>query len=272
MIPADDAAHGAAPGAALAPGVPGPGRDLDLFGRPPKRHADWSHRRGEPRGFAFAWMLFLMGATALMFTRAGLGGPFSSEAFRFAGREALLVVLVGMGLLWPLIRLSQVTPMRGPVRTAVLDVLLVVIPAQALVWPHLWLARWPLQVVLACGALLVIWGLATGLVLGVTFARKRMNPAGGRGRILAMLTCVGLLGAGTVPVLFSGPARPADRLDARVSWMFSPLTSLIELTRDRAWSGQSAAIAPAHWRVLWAQGGLVAAGWGVLGLARSGRR
>lgn len=249
-----------------------PGADRDLFGRPPRRHADWSHRRGEPRGFAFAWMLYLMGVTALMFFRAGFGGPFSSEAFRFAGREALMAVLAGIGLLWPMIRLAQVTPMRGPVRTALLDVLLVVIPAQALVWPHLWLARWPLAVVAACALLVAVWGSAVGLVLAVMFGLKRRNPAGGRGRILAMLTCVGLLGAGTVPVLFSGPARPADLLDSRVSWMFSPLTSLIEITRDRPWTGRIGAVSGAHWRMLAAQAGLVVGGWGALALARSGRR
>src|SRR5437867_4288680 len=75
--------------------------------RPRPRPDPWSHRRGEPRLFAFLWTLFLFAATGITFmTAVSLGGN-SADVMRPATRALLALTGAGVVLLWPMVRLSQ---------------------------------------------------------------------------------------------------------------------------------------------------------------------
>lgn len=247
--------------------------DRDIFGRPPRRTPDWSHRRGEPRVFALLWTGYLMTVTLILFARAGISGPASPESLRPGVRLALWMMLAGICVLWPLVRLSQVFPARGAAGAALKDLAIVLIPAQAIIWPQVWLCRWPLEVVACVASVIGVWSMMIGGILSVAYAAavRRMSPASGRGRVAAMVVCVALAVASAAVVLAG--TRSTERSGFRPMWMASPMTAIAELTTDRAWTGRSAATTRSHWRVL----GVLASGsaglWIVAaGLERLGRK
>lgn len=230
---------------------------------PPARAADrWAHRRGEPRIFAFIWTLFLFTATATIFVFAFSSGTASPEVIRPATRLLLAVMMAGIVLVWPLIRLSQAVD-RHPVTGVVQDLVVVLIPAQAVVWPQwfTWLGKWPFSVIAAVSALSVAWALLAGAMLSLAHSshlaaavraapdRAVRWPAG-----VWMLAFVALGLAGASPLLLGDIGSPAatDPVPApfRAAWMCSPISAVYELTRDRAWSGVNAAVEPAHWRAI----------------------
>lgn len=224
------------------------------------RPADrWAHRRGEPRIFAFIWTLFLFAATATIFVFAFSSGTASPEVIRPATRLLLAVMMAGIVIVWPLIRLSQAAD-RHPVSGVVQDLVVVLIPAQAVIWPQwfTWLGRWPFPVIGAVAALAVAWAFLAGAVLSLAQTshlaaalkaepgRPVRWPAGAW-----MLAFVLLTLGGAVPLLYDVMGTPA--IDPtpppfRAAWMCSPIASVYELMRDRAWSGVNAAVERAHWR------------------------
>lgn len=237
--------------------APVPARtDRDLFGRAPKRTPDWSHRRGEPRWFALGWTAFVLVVTLGSLQSAGgmsnSGGPAS---YRPSARVLMAVLGVGVAVLWPLVRLSQASPGGGRwagVRDAARDWVVVQVPVQAVVLPHLVLARWPVAVVAALSASLAVWGAVIG---GMLAWAHGAGGSGGRWRgAWTMTLCIALT------VLVPGLAGPALPWSGRELpgwwWMLSPASSGPELSRDRSWSGQSAAVGAEHWRAIgWTAGG-----------------
>ncbi len=244
-------------------------RERDIFGRVPKGRRDWAHRRGEPRTFALLWTLFLMLATLVMFASLSASPSVTPEVYRPAARTLLLSVTLGITLLWPMTRLSQLPPRKAPVSAVLKDLVVLLLPVQALVWPHAlgMLSGWPVSVVAAVALTIAAWALVTGGVLAVALATMRPDAgAGVRGAWMGVFVA---LSAGLpLWLLISGAydvVEGAAMVDPPRGRMLSPLTALIEVTRDRAWSGRSALVGPGHWRPLLAtltMGGL----W--LGVAR----
>jgi hypothetical protein len=221
----------------------------------PKKKSDpWAHRRGEPRIFAFVWTVYLFLATAatmLSTVAKGFPGP---EVMRPAARVLLLTVALGIALVWPVIRLSQARD-RSPVSATAQDLFVVLIPIQAVVWPQSlwWLAHWPLRVVAAEASLLAAWALVIGgaLALGLS-GRQREGPPGLRWGWMAGI--VALVSLGTLPAL-AADGRPIGGGDVlireiRPSWMLSPFTAVLELSRDRSWSGLPAGPTEGHWLMI----------------------
>lgn len=249
-------------------------KERDLFGRVPKGRRDWSHRRGEPRVFALLWTLYLMLATLVMFASLSASPSVTPEVYRPAARTLLLLVMVGVTLLWPMTRLSQVSPHGGIVSGVLKDLVVVLLPVQALVWPHAMgvLSDWPLGVVAAMSASIGAWALIVGGTL--TIALGTMEREGrGVARAAWMGVFVVLIGGAPLWLLLRGELGGGVGGETRVGWMLSPLTSVMEITRDRAWSGHSAWVGAGHWRALaWVTGlggVLLAMGW-VWTLARRG--
>ena len=103
------------------------------------RHDRWAHRRGEPRLFAFLWTLFLLGATLLGFGSLGAIGMIDAGTYRAVARVILVSVAVGVVVVWPMTRLSQVTPARRATRAAFIDFIVIALPLQAVVLPQVFL-------------------------------------------------------------------------------------------------------------------------------------
>ncbi len=225
-------------------------KERDIFGREPVGYPDWSHRRGEPRVFALIWMLYLMGVTIVMFAAFTDALSISTSVTRPAARKMLVATAVGIGLLWPAIRLSQ-RASRTPTRDVLRDLFVLLVPAQAMIWPHAMgvLARWPIGLLAAVSASLAAWGLVVGGLIAWADAAAGRDGRG-RGRWAWML--------GVLIVVLGAPAWAAAtgrvglvRADLpRPAWMLSPVTAVYELVRDRDSVGMSFPVHGAHWRMI----------------------
>src|SRR5690606_8437853 len=154
----------------------------------------------EPRALAFVWTLYLFIATFLLLMKVGATGAIAPDVYRPGARMLLMWVAAGIGLFWPLVRLSQRSATE-PITAAVKDFFVIVMPAQAVIWPQWWLAGWPVAGVAAVAATLAAW--ASVVAAGIALALPGEPGPGGAQRSAWMgafvLVMVGapLLGLGT---------------------------------------------------------------------------
>ncbi|MHA7813558.1 MAG: hypothetical protein ACX94C_09215 [Phycisphaerales bacterium] len=229
--------------------------DRDIFGNVPKRHRDWSHRRGEPRVMALFWMIYLMGATVVMFAAMSRAHAISYEISRPAARTMLIVVVFGFSLLWPMLRLSQRHPTQGHVWFALRDVFVLFVPLQAILWPQISgiLAHWSIPVVAALSLLCASWLLLIGGVLALAMRSISRNDTAAA-RAIWMLVIVLIVCAAPIVGLLSPAVPDAALNEPRVGWLLSPLTGVAELVRDREVLGVAARVFPQQLRMLAAIG------------------
>jgi hypothetical protein len=231
----------------------------------------WAHRRGEPRTFAAAWILFLFGATVVSVGAVGAFGLLSADVYRPAARVMVEITAVGLAVLWPMVRLSQEAP-RSPLRAMAQDLIVMLGPVQAVVWPQalFWMAAWPVSVVLCLDLFLCGWGLLVGGLLAGYFVR----PVVRRWAMMALLLLLMLVGPVVAALMRPDAAAAADPALSRpaVEWlMTSPLTGVYEITRDRSWTGLHARVDARHWAgvvLVWA---CAAASWAIAGWLARGR-
>ncbi|MEM7754202.1 MAG: hypothetical protein AAF297_01045 [Planctomycetota bacterium] len=238
--------------------------ERDLFGNTPKGRADWSHRRGEPRGLALGWTLYLMVASVFAFGPSAWAAADPST-YRPAAVRLVVLVSIGLFVLWPLVRLSQAWP-RTAVRSAIVDAAVLLSPAMLLIWPHVVLAWWPVEVAGALTVLLLGWtGVATALLVGLA-----SGDEGVTGRVVGLGVWLGAVVVAPLGALVLGlggglAAEPGAAFSG-AWWMVSPVSGVHEIARDRSWSGRPAQVAPEHWRaigVVWMVAGVVW-GWALL--------
>jgi hypothetical protein len=229
--------------------------DRDLFGNTPKRHRDWSHRRGEPRVLALLWMLYLMGATLVMFMQLNRSHTISYEIVRPAARMMLVLVVVGFSILWPMIRLSQHHPRYGHVWFALRDAIVLFVPLQAILWPLATgvLTRWPVPVVGGLTLMCAAWLLLLAGVLALAMRSISYNDTPTM-RTVWMLVFVLIVVAAPI-IGVSGAALPPTPVDQpRLGWLLSPITAVLELVRDRQALGVSGVVFSQQIRLLIAIG------------------
>ncbi len=228
----------------------------------------YTHRRAEPRPLAALWIAYLAGVGILCLGKVGITGLMSHDIYRPAARAGLVLAGLGVGVLWPMIRLCQEFP-ANPRRAALADLTVILPPLHAFIWPQMfgWMAAWPPRVVAGIALTISAWGVVVGALLGAAMARGRAMELGGRDapRSTWML--------GFLAISLVGPALAVWRLpgdaSASMALLLSPATASLELAADRSWTGSSATMIAEHWQALWgvALGGLVL--WlGVGGLAR----
>ncbi|MEL6330725.1 MAG: hypothetical protein AAFR38_13810 [Planctomycetota bacterium] len=241
--------------------------ELDIFGKSSPT-GDWSHRRGEPRGLLLGWTVYLMAASVVSL---GAGAPMMGLdplSYRPGARKLVVLIAIGLAVLFPVLRLSQHAPPDRRLRSLLRDVLVMIAPPLALLWPQVFLAGWPVSVVLALTACLLAWTLVAGGIVALVYA------PGGKSAAARWIAAVAV-----VVVAFGGPAvlaaRPSGR-EARLGpmpgWMLSPITGGYEIVRDRSWSGRPARVDGGHWSAIGMTGGLAGILWLGAGVARVASR
>jgi len=226
--------------------------DRDVFGNAPKHHADWSHRRGEPRMFTLLWMVYLMGSTVLMFSSMAMAYSINPEITRRAAKSMFLVVVIGYSVLWPMVRFSQRHPATAHVRFAIRDAIVLFVPMQAVIWPQALpvLSGWSIEVVGALSALSLVWIIILAGVIAIGSGSIERN--GGREwiriswMVLAMVIVFGAPIVGGISVI----GAEVDVNRPRVGWLLSPIAGFYEIVRDRQELGLSARVFVEHWRMI----------------------
>jgi len=226
--------------------------DRDLFGNAPKNSSDWEHRRGEPRVFTLLWMIYLMGATVLMFSSMATAISISTEVTRPAARTMLIIVAVGFSVLWPMVRFSQRALDSAHVRFALRDALVLSVPMQAIIWPQTLpvLANWSIEVVAAISAFFIAWIF---ILAGVqAFASQSIQRNKGSELVRATWMMIIILLVFGAPIFGSITALGVESTvsQPRVGWMLSPITGLLEIIRNRDELGSNAQVFSEHWRVI----------------------
>lgn len=218
----------------------------------PVTHDRWAHRRGEPRVLAFLWTLYLLGATLLGFAALGAVGGISPDTYRPVARIILITVVVGIVLMWPMVRLSQARPRRGGAKTACGDFIVIVIPAQAVVWPQAFLptAQWSVSTIVALSMLMCAWAVCMAGLLALALGRggresARRPPAHAW---LWMLLVILVSASGTV-VALSG-SESGDVNSVRTRWLASPMTGVYELMRDRPHTSRASRLSRDDWAII----------------------
>lgn len=182
----------------------------------------WAHRKGEPRVLVLLWAMYLMGAALMtIFAVRSLGAPAAGR-YEYGCRAMVILVVCGLGVLWPMVRLSQVPPAH-PVRAMLVDLCAMLAPVQAVVWPMPLLTTWTLPVAGGLNLMIASWALLAGVLLAFGSASRSMAT-----RTLLMLVAVAFVGAAPGLALYLGSAGSPPM----PGWweMLSPITATLALT------------------------------------------
>ena len=206
----------------------------------PRTRDRWAHRRAEPRALAFMWTLYLFVASMLTFAYVGTHGTLSWDVYRPVARLMLVTAAVGIGVLWPMVRLSQLPPQRHVGKSMLADWIVIVLPLAAVILPQAWLAGWPADVVTAVATHLASWALLVAGILMFALGRR----TGPMQRSIAMGLCIMLLLAwpiATAVVRSAGGSLP------ELGDFASPLTMVYQLTADRPYRGHWHTVTAGQW-------------------------
>jgi len=233
--------------------------DDDVPPMPSTPRDRWAHRRGEPRVFALFWTMFLLIATMGLLGGVLAGGVLSYDVYRPAARILLVIAMVGVGVAWPMTRLSQARPTEGPLSAAWRDVLAMCIPLQAIIWPQHWLAAWTWKPLLALAAAMCVWVVLVGGVLAFAMRGLAMRPAADvervihvprqEGRRTTWMLAIVLMSVAVLPLRLVEATEPGSRSTVWTDLLgiLSPVGAVLELSHDRAWSGTAIAVTQGHW-------------------------
>lgn len=163
----------------------------------------WAHRKGEPRPLALLWSMYLMACASLTLLQVrSLTMPTSAQ-FVEGCRSFLLLVMLGLTLLWPMLRLSQEPPRR--VTPSLLgDLLVLTLPVQAALWPMPLLTHWPISIVAAIAGASLSWTIFAAGLLAIA-----LRGGSARARWIAMACMIGVVSAFPM-IRFTAPAIISD--------------------------------------------------------------
>ena len=240
--------------------TPGPFRRwLEHIGMVAPRHGSdpYEHRRGEPRGFVALWTMYLLGASVVTFMWLGPPWRVGAQGYSASARTLLVCVMIGIAVVWPLIRLSQAPARCGGKRSAAIDGAIVWITTQAMVWPQAVVAGWSLGVMLALSFVTLGWCLVVGAMLAWAIGAEGGDWDAGldagdgpvsvlrRSLVMGMLSVLTVLGPAVV--LVAGP-RGLAPAGAEWLWMSSPPGSVWIVTEENLWTGSRAIVSAVQWR------------------------
>ncbi len=206
------------------------------------RYDRWAHRRGEPRQLIVWWSIYLFFASMLSLGGMGYIGLVGYEVFRPATIILLSMTGIGLSILWPMVRLSQVPP-TDPSGSFALDGFVVLVPALVVLAAQSmpWMAGWPATVSLTIGASYFSWSAAIAALLAIYYMRLTSWIP----RWLWMLHILVLVSAGPVIAAMASPLGASPKM-IETLLMLSPLTAPFEAAADRTWLGVSARVESHH--------------------------
>lgn len=242
----------------------------------------WAHRRGEPRGFAVLWMCFLLISTLTVFMALGDPVRVTAEGYREGARMLVTVISIGITVMWPMVRLSQVSPVGGGMVVVVKDLVILLVPLQAVLWPQVVITGWTVSAVAASDVLLISWALIVGAFLSIALGRgrraklgeqkldpDRKAPRPGLSRTYWMIALIVAILLGPTLLIWLQSIGRAQSEDVRLLLrMSSPLTAPWEMLKDRIWTGQHAVVGSAHWRATWMTACFAASAWVLVAIIR----
>ena len=201
---------------------------------------------------ALLWMIYLMVVSAMMFSSLSGARVISSSVSRPASQEALVLIMCGVALLWPALRLCQAVPLTGIVNASLRDAVVIVIPLTAVLWPHrlIVLGGWTNEVLLALTAHGAAWVvLVSGAIaLSLVCVSVSRRPALVRS-VAAALIVICVLGVPVIELVSEVGVRMDER-SAHLGWMLSPVTGVLEITRDRSVLGPAAQVSGTHFQII----------------------
>lgn len=175
-----------------------------------------AHRRGEPRLFIVFWTIYLLIASAISLGPLGFHGLAGTDSYRPNATLLLSLCGCGLGLLWPMVRLSQARPGR-PFWAFAIDGIAIALPACVVVVSQSmpWMAAWnPYESALMIvsyitWAMFIVCALSLAMHSGTTivggqswvFNATSVNALRSRGgwmTMIAVLVAVGPLCAGVM--------------------------------------------------------------------------
>lgn len=215
----------------------------------------WAHRKGEPRPLALGWSLYLLSAAGLTVLRVrSLTAP-SAEQFAEAARGLLLMVLVGVSILWPMVRLSQEAP-RKINRSLAVDLCVILVPAQAVIWPLPVLTHWPFSVAGGLALAVASWGVLSAGVLSAAFRWSDTLPRWGW-MVVAIAPWLTALGVLVFQGAAGGGGAPGCLSPGTAAWALTYAPSGLPPVMQ-SWEWVLTAAAGAAGVVVWFLAGAVA--------------
>lgn len=171
----------------------------------------------EPKALTLLWSLYLLVAAGMTIFAVDQLWLYDAGVFRISSKVMLGMVGLGIGALWPMVRLSQAAP-PNPTESALADMMALCVPAQAVLWPLTLLGGWMWGVTAVIALALVAWTLLIGGVIAIG-----VSASAGIGRSLWMLVALAIvLGA---PIWAMSTGWSAHNNAALVDWrLCSPLT------------------------------------------------
>ncbi len=242
--------------------------------RPRPSDDPWSHRRGEPRLFAFLWTIYLLVAVGGSLLWLSQSTVISTSTYGPAARIMLLVVAAGATVLWPMVRLSQSSPRGSSLRAALADIIVVLFPMQMILWPLVMLAQWPLGIVGALAIMCTLWVVLIGGIIALATSGPAVRASFDHGvgeRAVWMALCVVLVAAAPSAAL---ARRAVSGPDAGLpEWvpMLSPFTAVPALT-GQGFSGPQRPLRAEQWRGLVFVAVPAVAAWGLAFLRAGANR
>lgn len=264
----------------------------------PKKPDRWAHRRAEPRTLAFLWAMYILTAGLLTIGVLLFRGPWAlldKDVYQYAARTMLLCVALGLGVLWPMVRLSQSVPLRERASGAILkDMLVLLPPAQAVVWAQAAArAGWAIDLIAAMALSLMVQPMLVGAALAVILRQRTplselQAPARGldspaqdspRSRSALGAEAEGVYDTGTPFAGARGPTGttrtlamiglaaaallPLLALRVGPDWAgtLSPVSAIIDLSHTREVGPGDRSVDEARWAVLLTQAGVAVLAW-----------
>lgn len=142
-----------------------------------------------PRGLVFLASVWLIASWLLAIGVASPVQP-SSASYTPGVRLMLLCIMIGLMIIWPLMRLSQPATTR-PIQQTILDLFVLLALVQVVIWPLRLVTPWSAGRTAAIDAVIAGWTLLAAAVVASAIGTDRPGP-----RILGMLACLGMCALG----------------------------------------------------------------------------